>query len=249
MTPFLQNWFCANFQMIGWFAKKGVSLSSKHRDASLNGLHLYAVRIGYPGANFSHDPEAVPAEENYIAQIQKEVDIPHDECTCPCSPNGCSPIKFLCQRSSHSGSRRVLFRTWLKKVKPERRLLQQYVLEFTRCFLFDFLGCKHTYCILTQEGGIVSEKYRKYYTSISEHAMMERVLLFQNDKLPRPRKSVTSLENAEMEKVLDLYISKYDEMPRLETMLAEAQPFNYVHWIVERYEGKTQAQKGLNSLQ
>ena len=76
LTPFLQNWFCANFPMIAWLVDKGVSLHSRHRDASLNGLHLYALRIQYPTWNVSHNTEAVPTDEHYLAQIQKEVGIP-----------------------------------------------------------------------------------------------------------------------------------------------------------------------------
>ena len=241
LTPFLQSWFCANFPMIAWFCKKGVLLSSRHRDALLSGLHFYAVRICYPGSNFHHDPGAVPTDEHYMAHIQKEVGIPHDECTCPCSPNGCSPMKFLCELSSPSRSRRVLFRKWLEKVKPEPRLLQQYVLECTRRLLFDFLGCKHTCCVLGQEGSVDMERDLRY-----DHPEYDyiRFAIFQNDGLPRPRKRASSKKNAEMlEMVLDSYMSKYDEMPRPETVLPEEQPFHYVDWVVEHYEAERKTYK------
>ena len=236
LTPILENWFCANFPMIAWFVQKDVSLSSRHRDASLNGLHLYAIRIQYPGANFSHDPEAVPTDEHYMAQIEKEVGIPHDECTCLCSPNGCSPIKFLCKENFQNGSRRDLFRTWLKKVKPELRLLQQYVREFTRRLLFDFLGCEHTCCVLGQECSIETVERRKYCTcGHANYRRMTRDSVFQTDRLPQPCNFVTSTEEAEMqESILESCMSKYDEIPRPETLLPEEQPFHAVHWVSER---------------
>ena len=163
LTPLLQNWYCANFPMIAWFVQKDVSLSSRHRDVSLNGLHLYAARIQYPSSNFFDDPEAVPTDELHMAQIQKEVGIPHDECTCLCSPSGCSPVKLLFEVTFRECPRRDLFRTWLKKVKPEPGLLQQYVLEFTRRLLFDFLGCQHTCCALVLGGSIITGNLRGIY--------------------------------------------------------------------------------------
>ena len=234
LTPLLQNWVCANFPMITWFVQKDVSLSSRHRDASLNGLHLYAARIQYPGSNFSHDPEAVPTDEQYIAQIQKEVSILHDECSCSCSPSGCSPIKFLCMENYQNGPRRDLFGTWLRKTKPELSLLQQYVLEFTRSLLFDYLGCLHTCCILGKEGRILTEEYRTDYTS--SHAKRIRISVFRTDKLPQPCSIASSAKETEMrERVLEFYMSKYDEMPRSDTLLSEQQSFHFVHWVLERY--------------
>ena len=64
--------------------------------------------------------------------------------------------------------------------------------------------------------------------------------VFQTDKLPRPWSIATTAEETErQEAVLELYMSKYDEMPRLDTLLPEEQPFQYVHWVVERYEVRT----------
>ena len=239
LTPLLQSWFCANFPMIAWLVHNDVPLHSRHRDASLNGLHLYAARIRNPGWSFSFRPEAVPADEHYMAQIQEEVGIPYDECTCLCSPNGCSPIKFLCGKNFQSPSRRDLFRTWLKKVKPELRLLQQYVLELTRRLLFEFLGGKHTCCVLGYQGSIDTAEYRRDYTSDQEWDNEMRVSAFQADRLPRPRRIATSAEENMMRgRVLELCMSKYDEMPRPDTLLPEEQPFHYVSWISERYEAE-----------
>ena len=242
LTPLLQNWFCANFPMIAWFVHKDVSLVSRHRDASLNGLHFYAARIYYPGSNFSNDPDAVPTHEDYIAQIQKEVGIPHDECSCSCSPNGCSPIKLSCRYFYPVGSRRDFFRTWLRKIKPELRLLQQYVLEFTRHLLFDYLGCMHTCCVLGQEGSIETEGYCTDY--ISDFVKMMRTSVFQIDGLPQPYSFATSAKEDETrESVLEFYMSKYDEMPRPDTLLPEEQPFHFVHWVLERYEVEVPGEK------
>ena len=238
LTPFLQNWFCANFPMVDWFLEKGISLFSEHRDASLNALHLYALRMAYPGAFFSHDPGAVPTDEHHMAKIQEGMGILHDECTCLCSPNGCSPLKFLIGR--YVDSRKTVFREWLRKVKPEPELLQQHVLEFTRCLLFDFLGCKHTCCVLGQEGEVVTEHYRKCgIPTYTKHSAARRFFAFQHDGLPRPLKYPTSTQELEMsERALHFCMSKYDEMPRREDMLPEEQPFDYIKWIVAHFDEK-----------
>jgi hypothetical protein len=48
LTPYLQSWYIADFDMVAWFEEKGVSPSSRHRDASLTALHLYARQLKYP---------------------------------------------------------------------------------------------------------------------------------------------------------------------------------------------------------
>ena len=227
LTPLLQNWCCANFPMIAWFVEKNVSLSSRHQHALVNGLHLYAIRLTYPGNRFSMNPEEVPTDRYLMAKIHNEVGIPHDECSCPCSPHGCSPIRFLFQWTFRSESPKKLFRIWLQKVRPSPRLSQQYVLEFTRCLLFDFLGGKHICCKLgqdfEQQGKGVISSYRDS--------------VYGADGLPRPHDIITSPQDAEMvECDLEFYMSKYDGMLRPETMPLKEQPFHFLHWIVERYE-------------
>ena len=60
--------------------------------------------------------------------------------------------------------------------------------------------------------------------------------MFQTDRLPRPRRIATSEEESMMqERVLESYMSKYDEMPRPDTLLPEEQPFHYVCLVPERY--------------
>ena len=236
LTPILQNWYCANFPMIDWFVEKNVSLSSRHRDAPLRGLHFYAAWIEHQGFDSSHNLGAIPTDEQCMAQIQKEIGIPHDECTCPCSPNGCSPITFLFKTWPIHNSRRDSFRTWLKKVRPELSLVRQYVLEFTRCLIFEFLGCKHTCCVLGQKGNIKTWKHRKNHFSNCGREMGMRISKFQTAKLPQPCRLATSAEKAERrEKILELYMSEYDEMPRPDSLLPEEQPFCYVNWIWERF--------------
>ncbi|KAF2197110.1 hypothetical protein GQ43DRAFT_223224 [Delitschia confertaspora ATCC 74209] len=239
-TPFLQSWFCANFEMVHWFAEKGVSLSSRHRDAPLTALHLYAERINYPGGFFSFDIDSVPTDEYYMARIQENLGIPYDGCTCLCSPNGCTPIKKL----SRNVSRKNLFRKFLQNVNPEKALLQQYIREFTRCLLFDFLGGKHSCCTLGQHCNIetrheystpriIQDKPQKildeYHKKLREHRS------YCVDGIPTPSRQETSLitEDAELLKTaLDGLMEHYDEMPRPDTMLPEEQPFQYINWII-----------------
>lgn len=227
LTPILQNWVCAFFPMIAWFVNKNVSISSRHRDASLNGLHLYAAQFGF---SRSEDLEQIPTDERCMAQIQREVGIPHDECTCPCSSHGCSPVGFLHVPNYYGYSPKKNFRIWLVKVRPELRLSQLYVLEFTRRLLFDYLGGRHTCCTLGTDCQI-GTKYS------DDARSRNRASVIEIDGLPIPRDFITSTEDAERVKDnLDFYMSKYDEMPRRDTIPLAEQPFHYLHWIVKRYE-------------
>ena len=57
------------------------------------------------------------------------------------------------------GSRKAKFRKWLENAEPKRVLLQQYVREFTRCLLFNYLGGKHTCCSLGQQCSVSKEEF------------------------------------------------------------------------------------------
>ena len=158
LTPLRQNFFCANFEMVAWFVEKGVALSLRHRDAPLTALHLYAKRLSYPEEFFFHDVDAVLTDKHYMAQLHQQLGIPYDDCTCACSLNGCSPVKFVSNINVRGGQRRHKFRKWLQNVALSESLLSQYVQEFTRKLLFEFLGGDHTCCDLDQLCGIKARR-------------------------------------------------------------------------------------------
>ena len=243
VTPFLQSWFMANFAMVGWFIERGISMQSQHKDAPLTALHLYAHRMHYPGAVFEGDIDKVPTDPHYMEAIQEELGIPHDDCMCICSPTGCTPVKFLSERMPyHTGLTKRHVRKWIENVRPPQLLKTQYVYDFTRCLLFDFLGGEHTCCDLGQTCSIDSraplrEKTSKWHKRVHgiradwvEHAR------FCQLGVPIPqRESLQLLEDKEIFKMtLDDAMSHYDEMKRPETMPAEEQVFEYINWIISK---------------
>lgn len=250
LTPLLQSWFCANFEMVAWFAEKGISLLSRHRDAPLTALHLHARRIDEYSTLLFYNLGTVPTDKYYMAQIQEEVGIPYDDCTCPCSPNGCTPVKFLCENKSHEGSRKDNLRKWFENVEPERALLQQYIYDFTRCLLFNFLGGKHTCCYLYEDGRVHMRNKNTTFESSTEIPSMywRRTDEFWKmkmehysycvDGIPTPRQdaSLSTEGTEELKMTLDSLMSHYYEMSRPDMMLPEEQPFHYINWIIaEQY--------------
>ncbi|KAG6365656.1 hypothetical protein INS49_007267 [Diaporthe citri] len=69
-TPLLASWYNADFEMIKWLISKGASPFSRHGQTQGSGLHLYAHRLGYPGAYFKHDASAVYCNEVIISQLE-----------------------------------------------------------------------------------------------------------------------------------------------------------------------------------
>ncbi len=98
LTPMMQSWYAANFEMVNWFMQKGVSGRSRHQDAPLYGLHLLPVRIAYPGAYFRHDSDLIDTDVALILNLQHDQTINHDGCVCICAPQGCTPASFLVKR-------------------------------------------------------------------------------------------------------------------------------------------------------
>lgn len=127
MTPYLQSWFCANFEMVDWFIQRGVSISSQHRDAPLTALHVYAKRLEYPGGAFAYNIDAVPTDPYYMEVIQKHLEIPYDDCICECSLGGCSPVKFFLGGHDYlfGFTRGEQIRKWIENVNPPAPLLRQ----------------------------------------------------------------------------------------------------------------------------
>lgn len=242
VTPFLQSWFCANFEMVNWFTGRGVPLQSKHEDAPLTALHLYAKRLKYPGAVFAHKIDVIPTDERYMEAVQKELGIPYDDCTCVCSPKGCTPIKVMSDSRQHGiGLTKLLVRKWMENVKPPQSLRAQYVYDFTRCQLFNYLDGEHTCCYLEQRCSVEYSEFPrkriggKWWKRIDEiRDAHDEHAKFCQLGLPLPRReSLQVLKDPEIfEATLESAMSHYDEMDRLDTMPAEEQVFEYINWLL-----------------
>jgi hypothetical protein len=243
MTPYLQSWFCADFEMVDWFIQKGVSITSEHRDAPLTALHVYAQRLGYPGAAFASDVNAVPTDRYYMEVVQKHLEIPYDDCICQCSPGGCSPVKFFLKTHDYryGFTRGEQIRTWIENVNPTASLLQQYIYECTRFILFEFLGGEHICCSLGQECSVehivprkvpIKNRWMERVDDIHEQSNDHHKLC--ENEIPTPqRESLQALEDPDFfQATLDSAMSHYDEMNRPDTMPVETQVFGYINWLL-----------------
>jgi hypothetical protein len=251
-TPFLQSWFCHNFEMINWFAEKGIRLDSKHAEAPLTALHLYAKRLGYYKATSRHkDVNTSALKQHCIGMTQQQLGIPYDDCTCACSPNGCTPAKFLLEIDipGHDYSYTHRIRTWTSDIKSSTTLSSRYIYQFTRIVLFDFLGGVHTCCSLGQSyltfrplrKPTKAMTWRNYSTSplrgpnksLFSDTNEHRQCCMNGLLVPRSG-SLEGLQDPDVfSATLASAMSHYDKMNRPDTMPAEQQVFAYINWILE----------------
>ncbi|KAI4707096.1 hypothetical protein J4E89_008035 [Alternaria sp. Ai002NY15] len=119
-TPFLQSCFSQNFEMTDWFASRGARLDSRHADVPLTALHLYAKGMLH-SRTVSQDMPAV--KQHCIESIQEELGIPYDNCTCICSPTGCTPGKFIVETDS------AQIREFIRDLNPPKPLLKRATLN------------------------------------------------------------------------------------------------------------------------
>lgn len=99
LTPLLQSWFAANFEMVAWFIDKGANPFAKHRDFHISGLHLFAARLAYPGDHFRGDPSSIIISPQHIMQLQKDKSSCRDSCSCLCSMGGCTPLSTVVKQT------------------------------------------------------------------------------------------------------------------------------------------------------
>lgn len=168
LSPILQNWFVANLDMVAWFIEKGVSPYSMHRDGHISGLHLYAKRFQFPGGYFEGNPDRIESNMNFIDQLLNKPDIYRDECRCICSPDGCTPVKFLYSTSYRplpsaklGYDPRQTFRVWMKKTVLSKEMLAESCRDMARFVHFTVveellpkLKPRHTCCSLGQVGDL-----------------------------------------------------------------------------------------------
>lgn len=163
MTPLLESWYNADFEMIAWFISKGVSPFSRHEHTKGSGLHLYAHRLGYPGAYFGLKISDVVCDEAIILQLESDLESSRDSCRCLCSVGGCKPVGIFLKRNFELekwktyGSRSSPYQVYLnqlrlfwKKLPPvrgEERISMEAVLRF---LIFENMKLKHQCCRLGQ---------------------------------------------------------------------------------------------------
>ncbi|CAN9134159.1 unnamed protein product [Alternaria alternata] len=241
LTPFLQSWFSADFEMVDWFAQRGILMRSEHKSTPLTALHFYSARLRFPGDGFARDVNAVPTSEHYMDMIRKEMGIPYDDCRCACSPGGCAPIKFLFDPDIEDSMRKPRIRKWLENVRPSQALELEYVYHLTRYLLFDFLDGEHTCCYLGPECSIHYNVSRRERFMIKfggqtggSHERYDEHLRLCASGLPIPqRECLQALRDPDIfGKTLNSAMSHYDEMDRPDTMPLEEQAFKYINWLL-----------------
>jgi hypothetical protein len=161
LTPLLQSWYIADFDMVSWFIEKGSSPFTTRRDGLHSGLHLYAARIAYPGAQFSHYPRNVPISPQHWHQLTRREDMWRDSCRCFCSTNGCTPISVVIKmsrdlrsmtRNNNYADMVEFLRICQEKMiyQPERDPCHtQHLLE---AIVFERMNLQHTCCYIGQLG-------------------------------------------------------------------------------------------------
>ena len=127
LTPILQSWYIADFDMVTWYVKKGVSARSQHQRGALCGLHLYAARIAYPGAYFSGNADSVNTDFAFISELQRDQTLHHDRCSCICAPHGCTPASILVKSELHTNCSKL-------DTFPHMVQKDQSLGDFTRAF-------------------------------------------------------------------------------------------------------------------
>ena len=151
LTPFLQSWFVADFDMVTWYMQKGVSARSHDQRAGFCGLHLYAARMALPGRYFQFSADLVNTDFAVISDVQRDETLHHDACFCICSPQGCTPASILAKEPWTMWDCKdidILFRKWCEKTNPSAHLLDLSAREYTRAWLCGISEYPHTCCDL-----------------------------------------------------------------------------------------------------
>jgi ankyrin repeat protein len=165
LTPILQSWLDANFEMVAWFIDKGASPYSKHLDTSVSGLHLYATRLSDPGCFLGsrlHEPDSISESSEHIMRLANDEESCRDSCRCLCTVNGCTPVTTVLKYSwphvvkrlsKEDGQHRIRYKELLLRVwrwrdrliyRPDDEPLHQ--IQLLRILVFQKYGLQHTCC-------------------------------------------------------------------------------------------------------
>lgn len=158
-TPLLESWYNADFEMIAWLISKGASPFSRHEQTRGSGLHLYAHRLGYPGAYFKYDISTVYCDEAMISQLESDLDSRRDSCCCLCSAGGCPPVVIFLKWNldlrdlRDDGPRSSAYQRYLnqlrlfwKKMPPAHGEEQVSMEAILRFLVFEEMHLKHQCC-------------------------------------------------------------------------------------------------------
>lgn len=158
LTPILQNWHAANFDMVSWFIGKGASPFSRSPDKFYSGLHLYAARMSWPGHHFDHNPSNLPCPQALFGQLINDADMWRDRCRCLCSPDGCTPISITIKQWP-GWNKAVNYNTMLDLSRSlHEKLLYRpddepdHIHQLSRVLVFEKLNLKHSCCHIGLEG-------------------------------------------------------------------------------------------------
>ena len=224
LSPMLQNWHCANFEMVQWFIDKGVSPDQRHRDGNFGALHLYAERIKYPGCYFQGKLKNVPNSPLLIPHLHNSK-ANRDDCRCLCSPAGCSPVTFLIRDHYKFGPNTMygmfdVFSTWVEKTSllmDNEVLLDTYTHDLVRLLAFNILSLKspdlyHTCCQIGQEGEVLPDSIARS-TRLRRKSRLDK-LSFDPGNLnttPHGGKGAGQLPATKCEELLNQMMEMYAE--------------------------------------
>ncbi|RMZ73427.1 Ankyrin repeat-containing [Pyrenophora seminiperda CCB06] len=233
LTPYLQTWHRTWFTMTAWFVEKGVSVTSTHRDAPLTALHVWSL-----------SPRKDTTAKRCMDAIHGELGIPYDDCTCICSPKGCSPVKSSTARSFALGCKmKTGLQFWIQGTNPPLPLLRQYLFDFTWLLLFDYLDGNHTCCFINWKGTVevprgayvLPQLGYNAYSEVSSYRSSVHMRYCKN-KLPVPQlRDFAGTHSTEaFKEAIESAMSHYDEMDRPDTLPFEEQPSTYIKWIIAK---------------
>ena len=249
LSPMLQNWHCANFEMVQWFIDKGVSPNQRHRDGNFGALHLYAQRITYPGVYFHQDVENVPKIPLRISQLHN-LEANRDWCRCLCSPAGCSPVTFVTRFSEvcyRYGSFKT-FSAWMEKTSlvldNNEALWDTWIHDMVRILAFEFLSSEcpdldHTCCTIGQLGEVHPDSYSKENRRAARRMSPINPSTTGNVSFGPPRENSPGLlPLTKCEELLNRIMEMYDEWQAVHHDSVASSPWDFMKdpIIKSRYE-------------
>ena len=179
LTPILQSWLDANFEMVAWFINKGASPYSKHRDTMVSGLHLFSKRVSYPGGYFRDDVK-IPDNPEHLKQLINEEGSNRDSCACICTIEGCTPLTIVLKHAwpylqdwrsirDKQPSYRLLLsaiKKWQSKLIYRPTDDPQHQSQLLRILVFEKMRLQHTCCNMVSGAWLSwEEKGREIYSS------------------------------------------------------------------------------------
>lgn len=184
LTPILEAWYNADFDILQWLITKGASPFSKHAQTGGSGLHMFAHRLQYPGFYFQHEISGVPSDTVRMTELMSDESAWRDSCSCLCSTRGCQPVTIFLkgtylhlQKLKHI--RYQLRKFWEKLPPPPGKELLQAEAAL-RFFAFEQSEARHlaSCCSLGQLGErdlstCLSERWHEAHIS-AEDLTVER---------------------------------------------------------------------------